>query len=81
MATPTFEAADFYQLDDLLTADERQIRDRVRAWVGERFLPVVVQHYRDGTFPMELVPELAELRVFGPAILLPCLRRDNSAMN
>ncbi|HEX4667423.1 MAG TPA: acyl-CoA dehydrogenase family protein [Chthoniobacterales bacterium] len=68
MATPTFQAADFYQLDDLLSADERQIRDQVRAWVGERFLPVVAQHYRDGTFPMELVPELAELRIFGPAI-------------
>jgi glutaryl-CoA dehydrogenase len=68
MATPTFQAADFYHLDELLSADERQIRDRVRGWVGERFLPLVAQHYRDGTFPMELVPELAEMGVFGPAI-------------
>ncbi len=65
---PNFEAADFYHLDELLTADERGIRDRVRAWVGERFLPVVAQHYRDGTFPIELVPELAALGVFGPAV-------------
>jgi glutaryl-CoA dehydrogenase len=36
--------------------------------VEERFLPVVAQHYRDGTFPMELVPELAQLGVFGPSI-------------
>ena len=64
----TFEATDFYHLDELLTADERLIRDRVRGWVSERFLPVIVQHYRDGTFPLELVPELAELGVFGPAI-------------
>ena len=65
---PTFEAADFYNLEELLTADERQIRDAVREWVQERFLPVVAQHYRDGTFPMELVPELAQLGVFGPSI-------------
>lgn len=65
---PTFEAADFYNLDELLTQEERAIRDRVRRWVQDRFLPVVVQHYRAGTFPMELVPELAELGVFGPSI-------------
>jgi glutaryl-CoA dehydrogenase len=65
---PTFEAADFYNLDELLTPDERQLRDRVRIWVQDRFLPVVVQHYRDGTFPMELVPELAQLGAFGPSI-------------
>ncbi|MGI8432901.1 MAG: acyl-CoA dehydrogenase family protein [Chthoniobacterales bacterium] len=64
----TFAAADFYQLDELLTDDERALRDRVRSWVQERFLPVVTGHYRAGTFPMELVPELAQLGAFGPAI-------------
>jgi glutaryl-CoA dehydrogenase len=62
------EAADFYNLEELLTAEERRIRDDVRRWVQERFLPVVAQHYRDGTFPMELVPELAKLNAFGPSI-------------
>jgi len=65
---PTFEAADFYNLEELLTADERRIRDAVRHWVQERFLPVVAQHYRDGTFPMELVPELGQLGALGPSI-------------
>ncbi|MBA2435505.1 MAG: acyl-CoA dehydrogenase family protein [Chthoniobacterales bacterium] len=64
----TFEATDFYDLDALLTPDERQIRDRVRRWVDERFLPVVTEHYRAGTFPIDLVPELAELGAFGPTI-------------
>jgi glutaryl-CoA dehydrogenase len=65
---PAFEAADFYNLEELLTADERRVRDAVRDWVQERFMPVVAQHYRGGTFPMELVPELARLGVFGPSI-------------
>lgn len=65
---PTFEAADFYNLEELLTAEERRLRDAVRHWVQERFLPVVAQHYRDGTFPMELVPELAQLGALGPSI-------------
>jgi glutaryl-CoA dehydrogenase len=63
-----FEAADFYNLEELLTADERRIRDDIRGWVDDRFHPLVAQHYRDGTFPMELVPELANLNVFGPSI-------------
>jgi glutaryl-CoA dehydrogenase len=65
---PTFEAPDFYNLEELLTTEERQARDAVRQWVDERFLPVVAQHYRDGTFPMELVPDVAKLGVFGPSI-------------
>jgi glutaryl-CoA dehydrogenase len=65
---PTFEAADFYNLEELLTPDERRIRDAVRDWVQERFLPVVTEHYRAGTFPMDLVPEMARLGVFGPSI-------------
>src|SRR3954468_15472627 len=64
----TFEAADFYHLDDLLTPAECRLRDDVRQWIDARFLPIVARHYRDGTFPMELAPELAALGVFGPGI-------------
>ncbi|HEY2714540.1 MAG TPA: acyl-CoA dehydrogenase family protein [Chthoniobacterales bacterium] len=64
----TFEAADVYQLDELLSNEERAVRDRVRQWVEDRFLPVIASHYRAGTFPLELLPELAEMKVFGPAI-------------
>jgi glutaryl-CoA dehydrogenase len=65
---PTFQATDFYDLDSLLTSDERRIRDSVRGWVDEIFLPVVAQHYRAGTFPMEFVTALGQLGVFGPTI-------------
>jgi glutaryl-CoA dehydrogenase len=63
-----FEAADLYQLDELLTPEEQELRDRVRQWIDARFLPVVVEHYRAGTLPLDLVPELAELGAFGSAI-------------
>ncbi|MFT7679036.1 MAG: glutaryl-CoA dehydrogenase [Planctomycetota bacterium] len=61
-----FQQLDYFALDDQFSEDELMVRDAVRSWVGERFLPVVAGHFEDGTFPMEMVPELAELGVFGP---------------
>src|SRR5438876_1598886 len=63
-----FRGVDFYAIEELLTADERHHRDVMRAWVSERFLPVVRKHYAAGTFPMALVPEMAERHAFGATI-------------
>ena len=63
-----FDAADFYALDELLSPADIAIRDAVREWVGRRFMPVIREHYARGTFPMELVPEMAKLHAFGATI-------------
>ena len=60
-----FQALDFYDLDDQFSEDELMIRDTLRSWVTERFMPLIMDHFEAGTFPMELVPELGELGVFG----------------
>ena len=49
---------DDLQLDELLTPDERELRNRVREFVVKRFMPVAVDHHRAGTMPLELAPEL-----------------------
>jgi glutaryl-CoA dehydrogenase len=59
---------DIYDVDALFSAEERLIRDAVRDWVRQRFLPEVEAHYEAGTFPLELLPELAELGVFGATL-------------
>src|SRR3954447_16870142 len=64
----SFAATDFMQLDEVLTPEGRALRDRVRQFVSERFLPVAVQHYRAGTFPLELGSELGRLSAFGATI-------------
>ena len=61
-----FQQLDFFDLETQLSEDERMVRDTVRSWVTERYLPLVMEHFEAGTFPMEVVPELAELGVFGP---------------
>jgi glutaryl-CoA dehydrogenase len=61
-----FEGVDFLRLDELLSDEERLARDSVRAFVSREFLPRIQEHVRrDGSFPMELVPRIAELGLFG----------------
>ncbi len=64
----SYEAPDFYDLDHLLTEDERLIRDTVRDWVSEKILPVIGDHYLKGTFPDDLIPEMAEMGLLGASI-------------
>ena len=61
-----FTQLDFFDTEGLFSEEERMVRDTVRSWVGDRFLPTIAEHFENGTFPTELVPELAELGVFGP---------------
>ena len=61
-----FQGVDFLRLDDLLSEEEILARDTVRDFVSKEFLPLVREHVRrDGSFPLELVPRLAELGLFG----------------
>ena len=62
-----YTSPDFALLDETQYSDEeRSVRDSVRAWVTNEFLPVLTEHIRqDGSFPMQLVPEIAELGMFG----------------
>src|SRR5215469_6486745 len=61
-----FEGVDFLRLDELLAEEERLARESVREFVSKDFLPLLQQHIRqDGSFPMQLVPQMAELGLFG----------------
>ncbi|MEE8133943.1 MAG: acyl-CoA dehydrogenase family protein, partial [Gemmatimonadales bacterium] len=60
-----FRGVDFYDVDALLGEEERAVRDTVRRWVDERVMPIIGDCYIEGRFPAELVPEMAELGLFG----------------
>jgi glutaryl-CoA dehydrogenase len=62
-----YKGVDFLRLDDTLLSDEEcLVRDSIRDWVSKEFLPLLQGHIRqDGSFPMELVPQIAELGMFG----------------
>src|SRR5687768_2781963 len=56
---------DFFNVDSLLSEEERAVRDSVRRFVDERVLPIIGDSYVEGRFPKEIVPEMASLGVFG----------------
>jgi glutaryl-CoA dehydrogenase len=64
----SFAGVDLYRIDDLLSDEEKAIRDTVRAWVDERVLPIIEQHYQAGTFPHELAREMGEMGFLGANI-------------
>ena len=60
-----FRGVDFYRLDDLLSEEERLARDTVRAFVNDRVLPIIDEHFEQATFPAHLIPVMAELGLLG----------------
>jgi glutaryl-CoA dehydrogenase len=58
-------ATDLYSIDALLTEDERMVSTTVRKFVSERVLPIIGKHFEAGTFPRELVSEIADLGLLG----------------
>ena len=60
-----FKGVDYYDIDTLLSEEERLTRDTVREFVDDQILPVIEEHTRNCTFPKNLVPKMAELGVFG----------------
>jgi glutaryl-CoA dehydrogenase len=60
-----YKGIDYYDIESELTDQSRLIRDTVRNFVDREFLPVVREHYRAGTFPVELAGTMGKLGLFG----------------
>src|SRR6185503_7628420 len=60
-----YQGVDFYDVNGLLSEEERAVRDTVRAWVDDHLMPVIGEAYIAGKFPKQLIPGMAELGFFG----------------
>jgi glutaryl-CoA dehydrogenase len=59
---------DLFDIDSLLSEEEKMIRDSVARFVDERAMPVIAKHFDEATFPAELIPEIADLGLLGSSI-------------
>jgi glutaryl-CoA dehydrogenase len=68
MSKDRFQGHDYYQIDDLLTDEQKLIRDTVRAWVKQEVTPIIEQYAQRAEFPKHLIKGLGEIGAFGPYI-------------
>ena len=60
-----YEALDFYDIDALLTEEEKMVRDMVRDWVDKEVIPNIEDACRDGIFPDKWRVDLGEMGILG----------------
>jgi glutaryl-CoA dehydrogenase len=56
---------DYFRVESLLTEAERVYRDRIRKFVDEECMPLIAEHFDKGTFPVEVIPKMVDLDLFG----------------
>lgn len=59
------KGTDFLLMDEMLTEEERMVRDTVRAFVDEQVLPIIADHFEREAFPMHLIPVMGEMGIIG----------------
>ncbi|MEO7757009.1 MAG: acyl-CoA dehydrogenase family protein, partial [Dokdonella sp.] len=59
---------DLYDVRSLLSDEERMVQDTVARFTDERVLPIIGDCFDKGRFPVELIPEMADLGLLGSSL-------------
>ncbi|HRO76174.1 MAG TPA: acyl-CoA dehydrogenase family protein [Crocinitomicaceae bacterium] len=68
MATDLYTHPDYLLMDELLTDEQKLVRDTARAWVKKEVSPIIEDYYERADFPKQLIKGLGEIGAFGPYI-------------
>lgn len=68
MATDLFQSPDYFWIDELLTDEQKLIRETIRNYVRKEISPVIEDYAQRAEFPVHIVKQLGELGCFGPTI-------------
>ncbi len=63
-----YESLNYMDFDSLLTEEELMVRNTVREFATKEIIPRLQDCHREEKFPMDLVPQFAELGLFGSTI-------------
>jgi len=64
----SFPGVDYMDVDSLFSEDELMVRQTVRDFVDDEVLPIIEHANREEKFPMQLIPKMAEMGLFGATI-------------
>jgi len=63
-----FESVDFYEIDSLLTDEQKLIRDSIRSFVSKEISPNIEDWYERNHFPLDIVKKMGNTGIFGPTV-------------
>lgn len=63
-----FEGLDYYRLDDLLTDEEKMVRNTSRQFVEDKIMPIIRDYHRKAEFPEHVVREMGNLGFLGATL-------------
>lgn len=66
--TDSFESPDFYQIDDLLTAEQKLVRSAMRNFVKREISPIIDEYAQRAEFPSHLINKFAQIGAYGTSI-------------
>ncbi|AXY78107.1 acyl-CoA dehydrogenase [Paraflavitalea soli] len=66
--TDQFVSPDYFALDELLTEEQKLIRESVRNYVKKEISPIIEDYAQKAEFPQQIVKQLGDLGCFGPTI-------------
>lgn len=64
----SFVGVDYFNIELLLSREEILVRDTVRDFVSQEIIPIIEKYNRESKFPLELIPRMASLGIFGPTL-------------
>jgi glutaryl-CoA dehydrogenase len=67
-STDLFQSPDYFNLDELLTDEQKLIRETVRNYVKKEISPIIEDYAQRAEFPVQIVRQLGELGCFGPTV-------------
>ncbi len=68
MSKDLFQSPDYFQLDELLTEEQKMVRESVRTYVKKEISPIIEDYAQKAEFPQQIVRQLGELGCFGPTV-------------
>ena len=66
--TDQFTSPDYFNVDALLTEEQKLIRESVRSYVKKEISPIIEEYAQKAEFPQQIVKQLGDLGCFGPTI-------------
>ena len=66
--TDVFQSPDYYLVDELLTEEQKHIREAVRNYVKKEISPIIEDYAQRAEFPRQIVKQLGDLGCFGPTV-------------